>query len=101
LIVRFEDIQFHAKELIETVCQCAGAVPRNDDALFRYVVDSAKWGAAHKSQTNMISAMAKYGSEEKRFTGMREADWLVAKQVFTPEIMDLFGYKMPEHLKNL
>eukprot|EP00536_Pseudo-nitzschia_multiseries_P011089 jgi/Psemu1/259562/estExt_Genewise1Plus.C_3620006 len=99
LIVRFEDIQFHAKELVETVCQCAGAVPRNEDALFRYVVDSAKWGAAHKSQTNMISAMAKYGSDSKRFTGMREADWLVAKEVFTPEIMDLFGYEIPEQMK--
>eukprot|EP00537_Pseudo-nitzschia_pungens_P004403 CAMPEP_0172364342 /NCGR_PEP_ID=MMETSP1060-20121228/7485_1 /TAXON_ID=37318 /ORGANISM="Pseudo-nitzschia pungens, Strain cf. cingulata" /LENGTH=521 /DNA_ID=CAMNT_0013087313 /DNA_START=122 /DNA_END=1687 /DNA_ORIENTATION=- len=99
LIVRFEDIQFHARELIETVCQCAGAVPRNKDGMFRYVVDSAKWGAAHKSQTNMISAMVKYGSDKNRFAGMREADWLVAKDVFTPEIMDLFGYEMPERLK--
>ena len=99
LIVRFEDIQFHAKELVETVCQCAGAVSREDDALFRYVVDSAKWGAAHKSHTNMVSAMVKYGSEENRFKGMREVDWLVAKEGFTPEIMDLFGYKMPDHLK--
>ena len=95
LIVRFEDIQFHAKELIETVCQCAGAVPRHDDAIFRYVVDSAKWGAAHKSSTNMISAMVKYGSDEQRFTGMSEADFLVAKEVFTPELMELFGYEMP------
>ena len=95
LIVRFEDIQFHAKELIETVCQCAGAVPRNDDAIFRFVVDSAKWGAAHKSSTNMISAMVKYGSDKKRFTGMTEADFLVANEVFTPEIMELFGYEMP------
>jgi hypothetical protein len=100
LIVRFEDIQFHGKELIETICQCAGAVPRNSDGLFRYVVDSAKWGAAHKSQTNMISAMVKYGSDEKRFTGMNEGDWLVAKDVFTPEVMDLFGYEMPKQLKN-
>jgi len=95
LIVRFEDIQFHAKELIETVCQCAGAVPRNDDAVFRFVVDSAKWGAAHKSETNMISAMIKYGSDKNRFTGMKESDFLVARKVFTPEIMELFGYEMP------
>jgi hypothetical protein len=43
----------------------------------------------------MISAMVKYGSDKKRFTGMTEADFLVANEVFTPEIMELFGYEMP------
>jgi len=99
LIVRFEDIQFHAKELIEVIGQCAGAVPREDDELFRYVVDSAKWGAAHQSKSNMISAMVKYGTDKNRFNGMTEADWVVAKEVFTPELMELFGYEMPEKLR--
>jgi hypothetical protein len=99
LIVRFEDIQFHAKELIEVICQCAGAVPREDDALFRYVVDSAKWGLAHKSNSNMISAMVKYGTDKNRFDGMTEADWTIAKEVFTPELMELFGYELPEKLR--
>ena len=99
LIVRFEDIQFHARELIETICQCVGAVPREEDSLFRYVVDSAKWGAAHKSKSNMISAMVKYGTDKNRFTGMKENDWLVADEVFSPELMDLFGYEQPKKLR--
>jgi len=99
LIVRFEDIHFHARELIETICQCAGAVPREKDSLFRYVVDSAKWGAAHKSKSNMISAMVKYGSDRNRFKGMTESDWLVAKEVYSPELMKLYGYEMPEKLR--
>ena len=98
LIVRFEDIHFHAREVVETICQCAGAVPREEDSLFRYVVSAAKWGAAHKSKSNMISAMVKYGSEKGRFKGMKENDWLVAKEIYTAEIMELFGYKMPDHL---
>lgn len=98
LIVRFEDIHFHAREVVETICQCVGAVPREDDSLFRYVVSAAKWGAAHKSKSNMISAMVKYGSEKNRFKGMKESDWLVAKEIYTAEIMELFGYKMPDHL---
>ena len=96
LIVRFEDIHFHAKEMIETVCECAGGVARNEDATFRFVVDSAKWGAAHKSETNMISAMIKYGSDDNRFTGMTEADYMVTQEVFTPALMELFGYEMPQ-----
>ena len=100
LIVRFEDIQFHARELIETICQCVGAVPRESDHLFRYVVDSAKWGKAHHHKTNMITAMVKYGTDKNRFNGFKESDWVVAKEVFTPEIMDLFGYEMPEKLRD-
>jgi hypothetical protein len=44
LMVRFEDLQFHAKEMIDLVCQCAGAEARHDGQ-FTYIVDSAKsWG---------------------------------------------------------
>jgi len=100
LIIRFEDIQFHARELVETIAQCAGAEPRNADALFRYVVDTAKWGKAHSSKSNMISIMAKYGTDKNRFKGFKETDWLVAEEVFTPEIMDLFGYEMPKKLRD-
>jgi hypothetical protein len=44
LIVRFEDLQFHAKEMIDLVCRCAGAEAKNDGE-FTYIVDSGKWGA--------------------------------------------------------
>lgn len=101
LIVRFEDIHFHARELIETICQCAGAVPREDDGMFRYVTESAKWGKAHTSKSNIVSTMVKYGSDKKRFKGFKETDWLVAKEVFTPEIMELFGYEYPEKMREM
>ncbi|KAG7369249.1 hypothetical protein IV203_031992 [Nitzschia inconspicua] len=101
LIVRFEDIQFHAKEVIDIICQCANGVPRKDDAIFRYVVDSAKWGAAHPDRsTNMVTAMIKYGSDKDRFKGMREADTIVASSVLTSEVMELFGYEVPEFTAN-
>ena len=44
LIVRFEDLQFHAKEMVDLVCQCAGAKAKNNGE-FAYIVDSGKWGA--------------------------------------------------------
>jgi hypothetical protein len=97
LLVRFEDLQFHAKELIDIVCQCAGAVPRNEDEVFRYVVDSAKWGPAHRDRTsNMVTTMIKYGTDKNRFQGMTEADKKVASSVLTPELMELFGYEIPD-----
>lgn len=45
LIVRFEDLQFHAKEMIDIVCQCAGAVARDNDGGFTYIVSNGKWGS--------------------------------------------------------
>jgi hypothetical protein len=47
-IVRFEDLIFHPKELIATICLCAGAVPKQDT--FTYVVDAGKWGSAHSGR---------------------------------------------------
>jgi hypothetical protein len=97
LLVRFEDLQFHAKELIDIICQCANGVPRKDDAIFRYVVDSAKWGPAHHDRsTNMVTAMIKYGSDIDRFKGMTEEDKMVASSVLTPELLELFGYEVPD-----
>jgi hypothetical protein len=101
LLVRFEDLQFHAKELIDIICQCANGVPRKDDGIFRYVVDSAKWGPAHNDRsTNMVTAMIKYGSDRDRFKGMTEEDKIVASSVLTPEVMDLFGYELPEFTRS-
>jgi hypothetical protein len=96
LIVRFEDLQFHAKEVIDVVCQCAGAVARQPDKSFTYIVDSAKWGAAHKSSTNMITGMIKYGTDKNRFRGMTAADMKVAKNVLGDgSLLNLFQYEIP------
>jgi hypothetical protein len=54
------------------VCECAGAVPKQDT--FTHVVDSGKWGSAHKGSSNMISAMIKYGTDKKRFASFTDDD---------------------------
>jgi hypothetical protein len=96
LIVRFEDLQFHAKEMINLVCECAGAVPRDPNAAFTYIVDSGKWGAGHRGQqTNLITAMIKYGTDARRFSGMTREDMEYAATALDPELMQLFQYEMP------
>lgn len=96
LIVRFEDLQFNVKEMINLVCECAGAVPRDRNGEFTYVVDSGKWGPGHRrKQTNLISAMIKYGSDAKRFAGMTKEDLEYAATAVDPEMMQLFKYEIP------
>ena len=95
LIVRFEDLQFHPKKMIDLVCQCAGAVPR-EKGKFTYIVDSGKWGAGHSgNQTNLISAIIKYGTDKKRFSGMTREDMELASEALDARLMQLFQYEIP------
>eukprot|EP00529_Nitzschia_sp_RCC80_P020478 CAMPEP_0113467018 /NCGR_PEP_ID=MMETSP0014_2-20120614/14589_1 /TAXON_ID=2857 /ORGANISM="Nitzschia sp." /LENGTH=382 /DNA_ID=CAMNT_0000359295 /DNA_START=427 /DNA_END=1575 /DNA_ORIENTATION=+ /assembly_acc=CAM_ASM_000159 len=99
LLVRFEDIHFHVKELIDRVCQCAGGVARHPEGGFKYILGSAKWGGTHTSKTNMVTAMIKYGSNKNRFKGMSGEDMEFAATVFNARLMNLFQYEMPQHQK--
>jgi len=93
LVVRFEDLIFHQRELIGQICQCAGAVPKGDT--FVYVVGEGKWGAAHKGSSNMISAMIKYGKSSSRLAHLTEEDLVWAQYHIDPGLMKLFHYKQP------
>jgi hypothetical protein len=94
LMIRFEDILFHVREVITLVCECAGAVPKQDT--FSYVVDSGKWGSAHKGSSNMISAMIKYGTDKKRFASFTDDDLRYAAKHVDPELLRRFHYEVPD-----
>lgn len=101
LMVRFEDLQFHSREMIDAICQCAGGVARQEDSSFAYVVDSAKsFGPGHggkkQAKTNMISAMIKYGSDTHRLDSLTKEDMEFAATHFNPALMELFEYNVPE-----
>lgn len=97
LIVRFEDLLFNVKEMVQTVCECVGGVPRQEGQ-FAYVVDSGKFGKGHPEKgakhTNMISAMAKYGSDKHRYTSLTDEDLTLAYENLDPELMMAFQYAM-------
>lgn len=98
LIVRFEDLQFHPKEMLEMIRTCVGAVPKKKhDGKFQYVTQSGKTEErGHKpSQTNLISAMIKYGTDKKRFLSLTKADLEFAKEAVDSELMQLLQYEMP------
>lgn len=98
LIVRYEDIIFHPKEVTKTACHCAGGemIHANDND-FVYMVDSAKKGIAHGTEkTGYIDAIIKYGSNKHRWEGMTIEDLLYFKQHADAQLMDLFQYKYPK-----
>jgi hypothetical protein len=99
IMVRFEDLIFHAKEVITKVCRCGGGDMEDE---FQYIVDSAKKGGDNihgSDRTNYLDAMIKYGSAEhhaQRTKGMTSEDKDYARQAFDSELMEAFGYRFPE-----
>jgi hypothetical protein len=95
LIVRFEDVVFHPKQITKTVCECAGG-QLDPDRPFHFIVDSAKKGAAHGTEkTSYVDALIKYGTEEGRYKGFDADDLEYAREHLDPDLMRLFGYRYP------
>jgi hypothetical protein len=98
LIVRFEDLVFHPREVTETVCHCAGGTMKQSGK-FTYVVDSAKKGTgAHgKFRTGFLDAIIKYGSATRRYEAFHApVDLEYVRDHVDPNIMELLKYPLSD-----
>lgn len=100
LMVRFEDLIFHPKEVVQAVCECAGGdLKHGRDGLgFQYIVQSAKVTEGHgKDKTGYIDAMVRYGTDRYRWKsgGMTDEDRQFATDYLNRELMEQFGYQYP------
>jgi len=100
IIVRFEDLLFHAKNVTETLCKCGGGEPRRKH--FRHVKASAKLGtAAHgANKTDLLDALIQFGSNKGRLNGMVASDITHSRDLLDPFLMEKFQYKYAD-LKEL
>jgi hypothetical protein len=100
VIVRFEDLIFHPKSVVQTVCECAGGELKHESERgFQYIVDSAKITEGHGSaKTGYVDAIIKYGSAKFprwRSGGMTDEDRAYATEHLDREMMNFFGYHYP------
>lgn len=97
LVVRFEDLVFHAKQVTTQVCHCAGGDMKKK---FTYIVDSAKKGeAAHgpkEARTSFVDAMIRYGKDDGRLDSMTPDDLEYARSNLDPKLMEFFNYQYDE-----
>jgi hypothetical protein len=97
VMVRFEDLIFHPRKLVETVCACGGGIPRNET--FQYYRSSAKEGGKghgkEETKTSMVSAMIKYGSESRRVQNYTRDDLEHARHALNRDLMNKFHYSVP------
>lgn len=98
IVVRFEDLQFHAKNVTYQICECAGGTIRTDRP-FSYIVDSAKDGPGHgkaEERTGMLAAWKKYGKPLPPQNGFSKADYETAVKYLDADFMKMFGYTHPD-----
>ncbi|CAB9516821.1 expressed unknown protein [Seminavis robusta] len=96
LVVRLEDLVFHAKEVVTKVCTCMGGSVRDD---FNYITETAKVGDEHihgkqEDRTNMIKTFTKWHAEN-RTKNMTSEDVAYAKESLDADLLKMFQYSHP------
>jgi hypothetical protein len=98
LMIRFEDLLFRPKHVLDAVRRCAGAAWKDPD-VFTYVVDRSKWEHArlrpHVPQSGMVAAMIRYGHAATRMRGMTAADVQAAATLLDDKLLTAFRYQRP------
>jgi hypothetical protein len=82
IIVRLEDLVFHAKEVVTKVCECFGGKMESD---FLYVTKTAKVGEIHGSDRTDLFKWFTHWHLENRARNMTE-ELLKQFQYGTPEL---------------
>jgi cell fate (sporulation/competence/biofilm development) regulator YmcA (YheA/YmcA/DUF963 family) len=93
LVIRFEDLMFHAEHVVEKVCKCAGG--KLAEGPFQYTTGSAKTGISHKGSNGLVKSMLKYGDIQKRTHAYTPMDLDYAKSSLRSDVLDLFHYGTP------
>ena len=92
LMVRFEDLLFHAEDVVSKVCECGGGTMARD---FRYVEGSAKGeGGPHAGSAGFLASLVTYGNSTLRMKGiLTDAnDVEYARIHLDKDLLEMFGY---------
>lgn len=92
LMVRFEDLIFHAEDTVSDICHCGGGSMRRK---FRYEEGSAKGQTGpHAGSAGFLASLVTYGNSTLRNRGILtdERDLEHARTHLDTNLMDLFGY---------
>ncbi|KAL7536039.1 hypothetical protein ACHAXR_006879 [Thalassiosira sp. AJA248-18] len=93
-VLRFEDILFHAEEVVTKLCNCVEGRRRKGG--FKYPEESAKDAqAGHVGSNGLMNALIRYGDPGKRLEGWTKKDWEYAQNDLDWDLMDKYGYSRP------
>jgi hypothetical protein len=95
LMIRYEDLLFHQKEVMTHICDCAGGELKNQHRM--QLKDTSAKGnyGVHTGSSGLLSAIQRYGRAVQRVDGMTIDDKKYAEKALNPEFMKMFGYSYP------
>ena len=93
--LQFEDILFHAEEVVTTLCRCVEG--RRQRGKFKDLEESAEQGlVGHTESNGLMNALIRYGDPGKRLEGWTERDWEYVSDHLDRGLIDKYGYSRPE-----
>jgi len=93
LIIRFEDLLYHAEEVVGQVCRCGGGVMGDK---FIYTEASAKEGQViHKGGNGLVKSLLSYGNKTNRVAVYEDPDLEYAEKNLNRDMMEMFHYEYP------
>jgi len=101
LMVRFEDLVFRPKQVIEQVCHCVGGTLKSESdekEPFWYLQESANLGQGHGThRSDLVSAVIRYGQPLDMYHHMySQLDWSIIRGVLNDDqgLARALGYKL-------
>ena len=99
IIVRLEDLIFHADKVVPQICECMGATyhPDGTDGNILLIPETVNQNDGvqdlDSTITGILRTIIKYGTPSKRLERFQDMQQLVAaKKLLNGTLMDLFGY---------
>lgn len=96
VIVRMEDLVFHAEMVIPKLCECAGATFRGTFLHTPEVSNTNHGIDLNDTQSGLLRSIIHYGNITRRREGYPTNQLEAAQTLLDPELLDLFGYPYEE-----
>jgi len=96
LIVRYEDIIFHPRQVIEEVCECVGG---ELSAPFSFIAENPKHGSqghGDQKKNGLMASIMKLGNFSRRVKGLTAEDLSYSNIALDSDLMQQFHYTRPD-----
>jgi len=99
LVVRMEDLIFHAQTVVPQLCECAGAKYDGGDEGFQHIrwIANGNHGIdVSDRQSGLLRSVIKYGNFTNRRMGYPNFQLEAAKDILDPRMMEMLAYPYEE-----
>lgn len=93
LMVRLEDLLFHADTVLPQICECMGGRYHQEVKHHAEVANRNRGIDTNETSQGLLRSIIKYGNIQNRRKGYPSNQLQAAKEILDPKAMELFGYR--------